>query len=300
MRVGFVGLGNMGTHMCTKLLEANYIVQAYDLREEAVEQVVEEGAYPAQSSADAAKDVEVLITMLPDPEAIEAVMLGPGGAGETLKPGSAWIDMSTSDPEMTDSIIDQAGLDSRSVLDATVSGGVKGAQDGTIQIFVGADGADFERYLPVLEAMGDPQRIFHVGGRGAGYVVKLCVNLLWFIHAAASAEVLTLGINAGVDLQVLRQALISSPAQSHFVEHDLLRVFEGDYKGEFPLGLVTKDLRLAVSLGRKVGVPMEVSALVEQIHQRARLQYGNRGGEMLALKLLEDLTHAPLRPQSDA
>jgi 3-hydroxyisobutyrate dehydrogenase len=104
-----------------------------------------------------------------------------------------------------------------------------------------------------------------------------------------------LGKRAGVDLEVLHRSLVASPANSHFLEHDVLSVFQGDYDEAFSLALVCKDLGLAIDLGRDLGVPLELSALVEQIYRRARAQYGDRGGEMLAVKLLEDLTNTPLR-----
>jgi 3-hydroxyisobutyrate dehydrogenase len=142
--------------------------------------------------------------------------------------------------------------------------------------------------------MGDPDRIFHVGGRGAGYTVKLCLNLLFFIHVAAGAEVLTLGTKAGVDLDVLHRLLVESGASSRFLERDMLSVFEGDYREYFRLALACKDLGLAVELGRENGVPLKVSALVEQIHRRALAQYGD-GGQLFAVRLLEDLTQVSLR-----
>jgi 3-hydroxyisobutyrate dehydrogenase len=234
------------------------------------------------------------MTMLPGPPHIEAAMLGTGGALVAMRPGSAWIDLSSSNATTARRVIEAAGSTGFAMLDAPVTGGVPGAQEGTLQIFVGGENEDFKRHLPVLEAVGDPDRIFHVGGQGAGYTVKLCLNLLFFIHVAAGAEVLTLGAKAGVDLDVLHRLLVGSGASSCFLERDMLSVFEGDYREYFRLALACKDLGLAVELGRENGVPLEVSALVEQIHRRALAQYGD-GGQLLAVKLLEDLTQTPLR-----
>jgi 3-hydroxyisobutyrate dehydrogenase len=136
----------------------------------------------------------------------------------------------------------------------------------------------------------------HVGPHGAGYTVKLMINLLWFAHLTATAEVLTVGVRAGVDLATLRRCLLASPAASNFLDRDVLSVLErGDYDDSFALALACKDLGLAVDLAREVGVPAEVSAVVEQIYRRARAQYGDHGGEMLPIKLLEDLTSTRLR-----
>ena len=294
MRVGFVGLGRMGTPMATGILSSGFPVNAYDVDEGMVEEFARKGATPARSPAEAAEEADVLITMLPGPPQIEAAMLGTEGALATMRPGSAWVDMSSSNITTARRVIDAAGSNRFAMLDAPVTGGVMGAQEGTLQIFVGGEKEVFERHLPVLKAMGDSDRIFHVGGRGAGYAVKLCLNPLFFIHVAASAEVLTLGTKAGVDLDVLHRLLVESGASSRFLERNMLSVFEGDYREYFRLALACKDLSLAVELGRENGVPLEISALVEQIHRRALAQYGD-GGQLLAVKLLEDLTQISLR-----
>jgi 3-hydroxyisobutyrate dehydrogenase len=143
--------------------------------------------------------------------------------------------------------------------------------------------------------MGDPERVVRVGSRGAGYAVKLCLNLLWFIHAAAAAEVLVLGAKAGVEVGTLRRALVSGSAGSVLLERDIDGVFEGDYDETFTLDLVTKDLGLAVDLGRELGVPLELSALVEQLHRRARALYGDRAGELSAVRLVEEAAGIKLR-----
>jgi 3-hydroxyisobutyrate dehydrogenase len=238
----------------------------------------------------------VVITMLPTPRHVADVLLGPDGLLDGLSPGAIWIDMSTSVPEVADRVRALAGPRQVAVLDAPVSGMAAGAAAGSLQIFVGGDAEHYRRVRPVLEAMGDPDRIMHVGGNGAGYTVKLMINLLWFGHLAATAEVLTIGVRAGVDLATLRQCLLASPAASNFVERDVLSVLErGDYDDSFALALACKDLGLAVDLARQTGVPAELSALVEQIYRRARAQYGDDGGEMLPIKLLEDVTSTPLR-----
>ena len=125
--------------------------------------------------------------------------------------------------------------------------------------------------------------------------MKLCLNLLWFMHVAASAEVLVLGAKAGVDVETLRRALVGGHAGSVLLERDIEGVFAGDYDESFTLDLVTKDLGLAVDLGRDVGVPLELSALVEQLHRRARGLYGDRGGELSAVRLVEDAAGLKLR-----
>jgi 3-hydroxyisobutyrate dehydrogenase len=172
----------------------------------------------------------------------------------------------------------------------------RGAREGRLQIFVGGDEATYQRVRPVLEVMGDPGRIMRVGGHGSGYTVKLMINLLWFAHLVATTEVLSIGTRAGVDLAVLRDALLASPASSNFLESDVLSVLaHGDYDDSFAMALACKDLGLAVDLAGAVGVPAELSALVEQVYRRARATYGDLAGEMSPVRLWEDLTGAPLR-----
>jgi 3-hydroxyisobutyrate dehydrogenase len=299
MRVGFIGLGHMGGPMSANVLAAGHEVVVHDVRREAAAELEAAGAVWADAPRETGAGRDVVITMLPRPEHVEQVLLGSGGLLAGMAPGSVWIDMSTSIPAVADRVRAVAG--DVAVLDAPVSGMAAGAKAGTLQIFVGGDEAVFERVRPVLAAMGDPDRILHVGGNGAGYTVKLMINLLWFAHLVATAEVLSIGTQAGVDLATLRRCLLASPAASNFLENDVLSVLnDGDYDESFALALACKDLGLAVDLAGQVGVPVEVSAVVEQIYRRARAQYGDNGGEMLPVKLYEDLTGALLRLPSSA
>jgi 3-hydroxyisobutyrate dehydrogenase len=296
MRVGFIGLGNMGGPMCGHLVAAGHEVTAFDLSDAALGRLVEAGARAAGSVQDCARDAEVLITMLPAPPQVEAVWLGEGGAVAALEPGSIAIDMSTSSTAVGARVVSAAAARGVDVLDAPVAGQSIGAKAGTLAIYVGGSEAAFEHARPLFEAMGDPARIFHLGGSGAGYTVKLLLNLLWFIESVAVGEVLSVGVRAGVSLDKLHAALVGSPANSVFLERDVRMVLDdGDYDDAFPMRLVTKDLGLAVDLARDVGVPVELTAIVEQIHRRARAQYGDDAGEISAVRLYEDLAGIRLR-----
>jgi 3-hydroxyisobutyrate dehydrogenase len=296
MKVGFVGLGHMGAPMSANILAAGHDLVVHDLHREAGAEVVAAGAAWAGSPREAARGRDVAITMLPTPRHVEQVLLGPAGLLDGLPAGAVWIDMSTSAPAVADRVRAAAEPRGIEVLDAPVSGMASGARAGTLQIFVGGRPAAYQRVRPLLEAMGDRERILHVGPHGAGYTVKLMINLLWFAHLTATAEVLSVGTAAGVDLATLRRCLLASPAASNFLEHDVLSVLrDGDYDESFALALACKDLGLAVDLARDAGVPVEVSAVVEQVYRRARAQYGDAGGEMLPIRLLEDLTGTPLR-----
>ena len=296
MRVAFIGLGHMGAPMSRNILAAGHDLVVHDLRRDAAAGLLADGAAWADSPREAGAGREAVITMLPGPSAVTEVLLGGGGLLAGMAPGAVWIDMSTSVPAVADRVRAQAAPLGIEVLDAPVSGMVTGARDGTLQIFAGGDAGTFAAARPLLEAMGDPARIVHAGPHGAGYTVKLMINLLWFAHLTASAEVLTVGTRAGVDLATLRRCLLASPAASHFLDRDVLSVLEhGDYDEGFALALACKDLGLAVDLARESGVPVPVSAVVEQIYRQARARYGDAGGEMLPVKLLEDLTGTPLR-----
>jgi 3-hydroxyisobutyrate dehydrogenase len=298
MRIGFIGLGHMGAPMARNLFAAGFPVTVYDLDPAAVAELESHGAASASDVAACCADADVLITMLPGPAQVRDVL---GGALGALRAGAVAIDMSTSSAAVGRELLEAARRHDVAMLDAPVAGMAAGARAGTLSIFVGGDADVLADVRPVLEAIGDPERIFHVGGHGAGYGVKLLLNLLWFMHAVAAAEVLTVGARAGIDLGVLRTALVNSPANSNFIERDVLSVLDdGDYDDAFALRLVTKDLGLAVDMARDVGVPVELAALVEQIHRRARAQYGDTAGEMSAVRLYEDLAGLQLRLQEVA
>jgi 3-hydroxyisobutyrate dehydrogenase len=301
VKVGFVGLGHMGAPMSRHILGAGHDLVVHDLRRPAAAALEAAGAAWAPSPREAAAGRDVVITMLPGPRQVEEVVLGPAGLLGGLTPGAIWIDMSTSVPAVADRVRAVAEPRGIEVLDAPVSGMASGAEAGRLQIFVGGLAGTYLRARPLLEAMGDPERILHVGPHGAGYTVKLMINLLWFAQLTATAEVLAVGTAAGVDLATLRGCLLASPAASTFLERDVLSVLHrGDYDDSFALALACKDLGLAIDLARDVGVPAEVSALVEQIYRRARAQYGDAGGEMLPIRLIEDLTGTPLRIDAPA
>lgn len=299
--VGFIGLGNMGSGMTRNLQAAGFPLVVTDLRREAAADLIDGGAVWAENPRDVAAASDLVITMLPTPKHVEAVAAGADGLVAGLPDGGTWIDMSTSVPEVLDGVrAATAGRDLR-LLDAPVSGMSVGAANGMLQIFVGGDPDDVERLRPVFEAMGDPERILHVGGHGAGYAVKLMINQLWFSHLVATAEVLSVGVAAGVDLAVLRDALIASPANSTFVSRDVLSILDhGDYDEGFAIALACKDLGLSVDLARSVGMPVELSSLVEQIFRRARARYGDRAGEMTPVRLYEELLGRDLRREVPA
>ena len=294
--VGFIGLGNMGSGMTRNLQKAGFALVVNDIRSESAEEFVAAGALWAETPAEVASATDVVITMLPTPRHVDTVVNGERGILAGIADGGTWIDMSTSVPDVAERVRAQHASRGLHILDAPVSGMSAGASSGMLQIFVGGEAEDFERLRPVFEAMGDVDRILHVGAAGTGYAVKLMINQLWFSHLVATAEVLAIGVRAGVDLEVLRQSLIASPANSNFVQNDVLSILDhGDYDEGFAIALACKDLGLSIDLARSVGVPAELSSLVEQIYRRAKAQYGDHAGEMTPVRLYEDLIGVELR-----
>ncbi len=282
--------------MCGHLIAAGFEVSAFDLDAGAIDRARAAGARAADSVADCARTAEILVTSLPGPRQVDRVLTGADGAIAALAPGSLAIEMSTSSLEVGRAALAEATARGIELIDAPVAGQTIGARAGTLAVYVGGRADAFRRARPVLEAMGDPARIFHIGPNGSGYTVKLLVNLTWFIHVIATAETLAIGVKAGIDLDKLHAALVNSPANSYFLERDVRMVLDGgDYDEGFPMGLVTKDLALAVDLARDTGLPVELTALVEQMHRRARVRFGDHAGEMSAIRLYEELAGIELR-----
>ena len=293
-RIGFIGLGHMGAPMAANLRRDGFDLVVHDVRREAAAGAPEGGW--ADSPREVGERAEVVITMLPTPAVVESVLLGPAGLLGGLPPGGVWVDMSTSTPAVAERVRALGSPRGISVLDAPVAGMAAGATAGTLQIYVGGEPDTYRRVLPALRAMGDPERILHVGPHGCGYVVKLMVNLLWFAQLVATAEVLTVGVKAGVALGTLRDSLLASPARGNLLEHDLVPLLtDGDYDESFAMALACKDLGLAVDLAGATGVPVDLSAVVEQVFRRARAAYGDQAGEMSPVRLYEDLARIPLR-----
>ncbi|TQO18546.1 3-hydroxyisobutyrate dehydrogenase [Rhodoglobus vestalii] len=294
--VGFIGLGNMGSGMTRNLQAAGYPLVVNDIRQEAATELLAHGAIWANTPAEVAASSDLVITMLPTPRHVDVVVNGPDGLLVGMADGGTWIDMSTSVPEVAEGVRARHAARNLHILDAPVSGMSVGAFSGMLQIFIGGEAEDVVRLRPVFEAMGDPERILHVGPAGTGYAVKLMINQLWFSHLVATAEVLAVGVRAGVNLEVLRASIVASPANSNFVQNDVLAILDyGDYDEGFAIALACKDLGLSMDLARSVGVPTELSAVVEQVFRRAKAQYGDLAGEMSPVKLYEDLIGTPLR-----
>ena len=272
--IAFIGLGNMGLPMVANLIKAGHRVHAADVRSEAVEAVVAQGAVAARSAADATRQAEVVVTMVPNSPEVEVAYLAAGGVLEGARRGQIAIDMSTIDPATTRKVgarLDAAGI---RMLDAPVSGGVPGAVAGTLTIMVGGDPAVFAEARPILGLMG--KNVVHVGPLGSGEVAKICNNLLAGVSMVAAAEAFTIGIRAGVDPKILHEVIRTSSGNCWALEHNCpvpglvpKSASNRDFAPGFMTDLMAKDLSLARAAARDLGVPCFTGALAHDLYMLA-------------------------------
>ncbi len=294
-RIGFIGLGNMGGPMCRRLLEAGYDVTAFDIDDRALAVAVEAGATPGSSAVEIAADVDLLLTSLPRPHHVEAVMGGAGGALAAMQPGSIWVDLTTNRTTLLDELA-AAAPDGVAVVDSPVTGAVDGARTGTLTLFLGGDPDSVARVKPVLEHMG---LVIECGPRGTGNVTKLVTNQLWFIHAAALAEGFALGMANGVSLDTLWYAIKESVGDSFVARHDAPSIFAGHYDPSFTLGLCLKDLGLVEELSANVGTQLDMTRQAHAQFEKAADRYGPDKGELHVAKQIEDDSGIEMRLDGD-
>ena len=302
--VGLIGLGNLGNPMAVSALSHGYSMVVHSLNKAEADNLIALGATWANSAAEVGSKSDVVITVLPAPHHVRDIMIGSGGVLEQMKSGSTFIDMSTSSVEVANEIKELAEPKGVAVMEAPVSFLAKapiGASRNSaqLQIFVGGTTEHFEQHLPLFRALGGmPEQIYHAGPNGAGYGIKVLLNLLWFMYAAGTSEVLAIGSKLGLDLRVLQQALCASPSQSNFLQYDINSVLEaGNYDDGFTIDLVCKDIQLGIALGEKTGIDTKVAHIVEQLHQQALATYGPKSGEMSVVKLYEEAAGRLFRDQ---
>ena len=300
--VGLIGLGNLGKPMALSLLDAEYELVVNSLNKAESDDLVKRGATWSDTAAEVASRVDVLITVLPGPPQVREIMIGSDGALAQMKPGATFIDMSTSTVVVADEIRTLAEPRGIAVMDAPVSFLAKtpigeSRTSAALQIFVGGRRDLYDKHLPLFRALGGLEdQIYYAGPNGAGYGIKVLLNLLWFVYATGTAEVLALSSKLGIDLRLLQKALCASPTQSNFLQYDINSVFEvGNYDDGFTLDLVCKDIQLGLELGERTGIDIAVAKLVEEIHQRALAKYGPKSGEMSVVKLYEDAAGTQFR-----
>ena len=261
--VGFVGLGIMGKPMARNLLEAGYSMTVYDIVATAMEEVVTDGGSSASSAKDVAAVAPVVITMVPDSADSEAAILGPGGVLEGASRGSVVIDMSSIAPGTSQKIAarcQEVGVD---FLDAPVSGGEPGAISGTLAIMVGGKREVFERQVDLLNVMG--ASVVLCGDYGAGNTTKLANQIIVAANIEAVGEALTLAKKAGLDPNVVFDAIKGGLAASNVLNAKAPMMISGDFKPGFRIRLHQKDLHNALLTGKELGVPLPVTGLIQQM-----------------------------------
>jgi 3-hydroxyisobutyrate dehydrogenase len=274
MRVGFIGLGNMGEPLARFVLEAGFPLVVHDIRREAAATLLEQGAVWAESPRDVAAQCDVICICVPGPPEMQAVMLGPRGVLEGLKPGAAVIDHTTNAPDIVRAVGVAIQARGAQLLDAPLDGGREGALEGQLTLFVGGDEAVLRRVKPLLDTFS--RSVVWVGELGAGSVTKLVHNALAMSIDLLLAECLTLGAKAGVAVprlvEAFREGCIVSQNMT-FTKRMPATLFRGDFAARFALALAYKDFRLAGDLATQHGVPTRLLDLC----QMELLEAMNRG-----------------------
>jgi 3-hydroxyisobutyrate dehydrogenase-like beta-hydroxyacid dehydrogenase len=293
MKIGYIGLGNMGGPMAANLVKSGCDVVVYDLEQGKIDQLAALGATAAASGEEVAAQVDVLFTSLPEPRHVAASV---PALIEVMQTGSVWVDLTTNDRDLLLQLAEQARSRNVAVVEAPVTGAVDGARLGKLTFFVGGDKATIERVRPYLEMMG---KVVECGPLGTGNVVKLITNQIWFINAAAIGEGLVLGKKAGLDLLVLWEALKNSVGDTFVVRHDVPSIFDGHYDPSFSLDLCCKDLRLLKELGEQTATQMDMTLLARDKFEEARATFGGDAAELLVCKLVEEASDTDLRVDGD-
>ena len=265
MRVAFIGLGTMGSRMVANLQEHGHELVVNDVRREAAGPALEQGAVWAASPREAARDAELVLTSLPGPKQVDEVALGDDGVVNGIAPDAIYADLSTSSVSLARRMYEEFKAKGFHALDAPVSGGPIGAQDGSLIVMVGGDEPIFQRALPAFQAIGT--NIQYCGPAGNGAVAKLCHNLIGLASGHVLAEGFTLAVKAGLDpdvfLEVLRGGAYGKQMSLRHSIPDV--IFKGDFDTpRFAFALARKDIGLATELARETNVPMPMSNVAEQ------------------------------------
>lgn len=263
MKIGFIGLGTMGVGMALNILKAGHEVTVHNRTREKEEVIAKEGAGRAETPRQAAEDNEIIVTMVSDTPDVEGVVLGADGVIEGAPQGAIVIDMSTISPAATRQMAEELGKKGVKMLDAPVSGGPEGANQGTLAIMVGGDPDDFAKALPILEIMG--KTVTHVGPIGAGQITKAINQIIISGTYLTVAEGLSLGMKAGLDMEKVIAAISGGAASSWVLHNRGINVVNNTYPLGFRVKLHHKDLGIALETARELGVTLPAAALVAQI-----------------------------------
>ncbi|MQG29253.1 MAG: NAD(P)-dependent oxidoreductase [SAR202 cluster bacterium] len=294
-RIGFVGLGMMGLPMAKNLVEAGYTVTVFDLDAGAIEEAQEFGASPASTGAEVAAQSDIIITMVPDSPHVEAAIAGNGGIIEGIRAESVVIEMSTILPETGKRMAELLAEKGADFVDAPVTGGVAGAEAGSMSILVGGDAEAFERTLPVLSILGGD--ITHMGPVGAGHTTKIANQLIGVATLAGLSEAFVLAKKSGLDMQTFYAAVKNGAGRSWALETLGPKILKGDFSPGFMVKHMQKDLRLAGQLADDTGTSIPTTSLIAQLYHAVQAESPeaiNQGHQAL-IQAIEKLSNAEAR-----
>jgi 3-hydroxyisobutyrate dehydrogenase len=286
-KVGFIGLGIMGRGMARNLLKAGFETRVWNRTASRMEELAAEGAIATASPADLAAQSEVILICVSDTPDVEAVVLGPEGVIHGAKPGGLVIDMSTISPHVTRDIAKALEAKGVFMLDAPVSGGSEGAAKGTLSIMVGGEAGQVARAMPFFQAMG--KTITHVGGHGAGQMVKLVNQILVVGNALAMCEALLFAQAGRLDLQKTLEAVAGGAAGSWMLSNRGPQIIKRDWRPGFTIDLQQKDVRLVLAAADQLGVPVLASSLVFNLYRTLQADGLGAEGNHALVKALEKL-----------
>ena len=296
MRIGFIGVGNMGGPIASHILAAGHELHAFDINNESLERVAELGAVAATSAAKASEGAEAVFLSLPMPSDVAEVVSGDGGLFSLMKAGTTVIDLSTSSPSLSRRLAAEGEERNIDFLDAPVSGGVYGARKGTLAVMVGGSEGAFERHLPLLETFA--AKVVRCGDAGTGNVVKAVNNMLAFIGMMGATEALLLGAKAGVDPRILREVVEASSGASFVWSSGTRAILRDRLAPSFTNALACKDIGLAVDLAEEFQVPVPMGRHTQELLESYR-DNGFANEDVLAtIRSLEDEANYVVRGQA--
>jgi 3-hydroxyisobutyrate dehydrogenase len=286
-RIGFIGLGIMGREMARNLLEAGFDVRVWNRTAARMEQLITAGASTGSGPADVATQCDIIITCVSDTPDVQEVILGQNGIFHGAQTGSLVVDMSTISPQATREIAGRLAEKDVHMLDAPISGGSEGAAKGTLSIMVGGQAGQVERAMPAFEAMG--KAITHVGGHGAGQMVKLVNQILVVINMLAVSEALLFAQAGDLDLHKTLDAVTQGAAGSWMLSNRGPQVLDRDWRPGFTIDLQQKDLRLVLEAADQMGVPAVATGIVFNLYRTLQAQGLGSEGNHALVKALENL-----------
>ncbi len=285
--IGFIGIGTMGTPMSLNLIKADYKLVVYDLKEASLEPLLKAGATKASSPRHVAEHSSVIITMLPGSPQVESTVLGPAGVIEGASAGSILIDMSSSYPGSTKMVSEQLVDRGVRMLDAPVSGGLKGAREASLSIMVGGPESDFNECRPIFEALG--KNIYHVGSISAGHTVKALNNLCSACSMIVTSEAMVIATKMGLSPEKVIEVINASTGRSWSSQFKFpTYVLKDNFNSGFSIGLMNKDVEIANRLGRELHLPMFVGTMVQQLYNHAVGQGAADECHTAIVKFIED------------